>query len=238
MFCYDCEFSAFQHCLKAMSLSCLQGQHVLMFRLVLTGTQLISVSAEWCLYVAVVTLVSWRTAPTIPPTGFPFLSLRPFSLHTSLIAWTRWWLHSVVVSMNTPQPWRRSVRVQRPLFCQRGSGNNTTNTTNLAERRSQSYLVRFSLSEHLIGFAQLKHRQLRQNSQKSAKRKYSNLCFSSCGVKCLLWKKTCQAAYFPVKTCLCVPPFIVSLYHNVFMHISVCRRGSSRSLFLFGCHQI
>lgn len=121
-----CEFSAFQHCLKAMSLSCLQGHHVLMlFWLFWTETQRISVSAEWCLYVAVMILMSWRTVSTIPPTGlFSFLSLRPFSLHTSLIGWTRWWLFSVVVSMITPQPWRLFVRVQR------GSGNTTTNTTN------------------------------------------------------------------------------------------------------------
>lgn len=126
MFCYDCEFSAFQHCLKAMSLSCLQGQHVLMlFWLFWTETQRISVSAEWCLYVAVMILMSWRTVSTIPPTGLcSFLSLRPFSLHTTLIAWTRWWLYSVVVSMITPQPWRLFVRVQT------GSGNTTTHTTN------------------------------------------------------------------------------------------------------------
>lgn len=61
-------------------------------------------------------------------------------------------------------------------------------------------------------------------------------------VLCLLWGKTsavkegtCQAAYFPVKTRLCVVPFIV-VYIALCSHISVCRRGSSRSLFLFGCH--
>lgn len=73
-----CEFSAFQHCLKAMSLSCLHGHHVLtqlhsqckrnVLLAFLIRKTIVSDSAN---YICMMVFVSWRRSQTFL-TGFVF----------------------------------------------------------------------------------------------------------------------------------------------------------------------